>query len=219
MSEYYSISSKIRQYMSGLLLIAIAGFIIAMIENLVTSIPDVSISTGSVTLDISVMVFESTESGLWYGNVYYSYYDLQIPPPPSGYKYVIVFKVELHPQYGFEIFRNIGIWDGQEWIVFWDTELDECCRYRVGGDDYYFIEWDREIVDMDIYSYYISYSGRVYVYTVPATMSIPFPLDQPAQSQSGNATSISLKTFLKFISWIASIFIVITALHKFDIYV
>jgi hypothetical protein len=220
-----SIEWKIRQYMHGFLLLALAGVIIAMIDSVITSIPDTTISVGNGSakkpLNISVAVFEPVESGLWYGIVYYSYYDLYLPPPPAGYKYVVVFKVELHPQYGFEILRNVEICDDQGWFVFWDTELDECCRYTVDGDDYYFIEWDREIIYTDIYSYYVSYSERVYVYTVPVTMSVPFPLDiyqaQTAQADQDHQVAVSSKTILRFISFVASIEIIIAALQKFDI--
>ena len=216
-----SIEWKIRQYMHGFLLLALAGVIIAMLESIIASIPDQPISIAGSggakkPLNISVAVFEPVESGLLYGIVYYSYYDPNITsPPPPGYKYVIVFKVELHPVYEFEIFRNIEICDDQGCFDFWDTELDECCRYTVNDEDYYFIEWDREIIYLDIYSYHISYSEKVYVYTVPADMSVPFPLDQ--NQAGGDQAVISSKTILRFISFVASIEIIITALRKFDI--
>ena len=218
MSEYsYSLSGKIRQYMSGLLLLALAGFIITAVENIVASIPDSELSIGN---NVKAYFFGPAVSDHWYGTIYYSQYAPLIgSPPDQGYKYVIVFKVELHPYHNFEIFHSIEISDGTEWYYYGYEELDECCRHPVNNSDYYFIEWDKPIMFINIYSNYIAYSEKVYIYIVPSDTSIPFPLDQPAQTQNGNATSISLKTFLKFISWIATAFIVITALHKFDIYI
>jgi len=94
--------------MQGILLILIAGFIIALVNQVVNTTPEshlvfervhttttVVATTTSGTVEIAGLVarLEPEYSGVCVTpNCYWSVYYVDIPPPPAGYKYMIVFQ-------------------------------------------------------------------------------------------------------------------------------
>jgi hypothetical protein len=219
--DYGSISSKIRKYLYGLMYVALAGFILSSITYIVTTIPETEIETGKPTTRTytetrvaDMKEFEPSWIAPIWGLFYFTYYDILLDPPAELYKYVIVFKVSPSIIY-------VLVYDDQGYTLFWDFDLNWCCRYTVNNIEYYFIEWDRELLYIDILSSEPAYSEKIYVYTVPTTMTIPFPLENPTYTVTLTVTEypvkLSNKTVFGLIVFVASIFIVLKALSYFDI--
>jgi hypothetical protein len=177
MSEYYSysLSGKIRKYITGIMLLALAGFIISAVENIVASIPDQTITLGgnaesniivirdreSTTLAGSVIAFTPDTSQAT-ANLYLSTYVVFLRDPPIGYKYIIVFRYTSTISY-----VNIVNFDYNQ---YWRYELQVV-------NDYVHIEWADSISWIEIYTNNQTYTENVYIFVVRADTDIPFQLD------------------------------------------
>ena len=163
-----------------------------------------------------------TVDTMWYpydDYLTHTYYVIpRLTNPPLGYKYVIVFKY-------VDWIEKVYIRDCSGYQMYYYWELgDRDYIYN----DYVFIEWNSCITDFFIYAYSIPYAYNVYILVVSENTSVPFSfseseiinaITQKPHDVACNLSVVSSKMFLRLISWIATVFIVITALHKFDIYI
>jgi hypothetical protein len=207
LSEYYS---KIRKYASGILLLSLAGFIISAVNYVISTIPDTIVTPEPDKYSAPVLV--STPSRSCYsGNPNVDVFRVNLTSPPRYKKYMIVFMDGtigvFYPRY----FARLDIFVGS-------TRYSNVTVVR--NATHYFAEWSMNITSIDLYYYSmaICWPHRLYIYLVDFHMPVP-PPPEVWNSTTTSPPIISSKEILSFTSWIASIFIVIIALHKFDIYV
>jgi hypothetical protein len=178
---HLSIEWKIRQYMHGFLLLALAGVIIAMLESIIASIPDQQIvlheATKATEAESNIIVIPNRESSAPAGSVieikpdrtsrvtstlYFAEYAVYLRDPPLGYMYVIVFK------YTSAISHvNIVNFDYNQ---YWRNELQVY-------NNYVYITWADSIAFIEIYTNNQAYTESVYIFVVRADTDIPFTLD------------------------------------------
>jgi len=138
---------------------------------------------------------------------YLALYVPALPRPPDNYKYVIVFKPTQYTS-------AAEVWGC--------TQFREITSFPVYSG-YAYIEWDDCIAYLFIYAEYVAPANTVYVLLVESSRTIPFPVNEgellSSLTTSTATTKLSSKFVLRFISWTATIVLVLTALHKFDIYI
>jgi hypothetical protein len=177
LSEGFGLGYKIRQYMHGLLLLALAGVIIALVENVVASVPDIPlyIATCNRTTSrgyMSEILTENTVITLQepdippvetegYGNVYCTYYSPLLLYPPPGYKYVIVFRddPELHD---FDVWTCTGRLKYRGYPA-WDIHVH---------GDYMYAPWPACIIHFVLCRYESFFNETVYIFVVRADTDI-----------------------------------------------
>jgi hypothetical protein len=174
--------------------------------------PDISMKTVSLPLKRStpVVVLPHDVDDDWvtnlYKGLYLAVYIPALPKPPSNYKYVIVFKPTQYTP-------AVGVWGCTEY-------RGEIANFPVYFG-YAYIEWADCISNFFIYSEYPAPASNVYVFMVESNKTIPFPVNEnellSSLTSSTATTKLSSKLILRFISWSATIALVLSALRKFDI--
>jgi hypothetical protein len=228
--EYYGLSGKIKQYISGLLLLALAGFILGAVNHVISIIPETTITVPSEppsesptppppTYSTPELLSTLEQDRCVVGAEKYDIYTVNLGSPPSGKKYMIMFR---DASANIRYFRRLDI------IVNTTTYSNIT---TVSNNTHYFAEWSMGITRIHLYyDGYACYPHPLHIYLVDSNMPLPPPPDvwdttpRPTRTPTPTPTptptlALSSKTILEFISWIASIALVITALHKFDIYI
>jgi hypothetical protein len=186
------VSSKIKQYMMGILLLALAGFILGAINYIISIVPEVTIPPSTPTSTETLVKTVSSPSLQGYdGNVggYYANYEIGLSAPSNNQVYKIVIT---KPSSSL---MRIDIYDGSTW--------NNGVAYTDNGTHIIIDNWNKAVQTVRVYTSQQE-TVTVYVYTVSTVPTSP---------------SISNKTILGFISWVAGIILVITALHKLDIWI
>jgi hypothetical protein len=157
----------------------------------------------------------------YYEHVFtYTYYVFPaLSSPPAGMKYVIVFR-------HIDVINYVYIHDCSEYNIYGDWTLISYIH-----NDYVYLPWNSCILDIIILAYPFTYTYNVYIFVVSEDTNVPFSFNESEivdtilrQQQTTDTSacpgfSLSSKMLLRFISWTATIVLVITALHKFDIYI
>jgi len=212
-----AITGKLRQYIQGLLLLALATFIISSVQYLISITPETKLSIGNppsttptetYVTSVSSSVREGYQDPAYCGGDIPPGYTctrlkaiITLDPPPSGKQYRAYLSL-----YGGDItfttshVRNVT-------IVSSGNEIP--LKYTVLNDTWIVTEFNTGISEIRVYhilsaSYTTGFTA--YIYTV----------DAPQQSAG---VEISNKVILSFIGWITGIAIIISALHKFDIWI
>jgi hypothetical protein len=205
-----NISGVIKDYIQGILLLLLAGFIIGSIQYVVSIIPDTTLSPSnqttstpsnpyllnSYTVDVNGQGFGIDVNPVYCGPPQYTFYVVIDPSQLSNNAYPV----------------SLTAW-------FTNGDTNQYAPSRYGSTKYYFtyvyIGW-RCLRHID-FSLNTQSSGRVYVYLLDAP-SIDNAL-APWLSQTTNPSTptITNKLVLSFISWVAGIVLILQALHKFDI--
>jgi len=177
LSEYFGLEGKIRKYLHGLLLLALAGVIIAMLENIISTIPDQRIDIGdsggraesNIILipkeenlkDGDVIAIQPDRSGRVTSTLYSADYLVFLRDPPLGHKYVVVF-------------RYVAI----RWVNIINFDYNQYWQHRLQVyDNYVYIEWADSIAKIEIYTDDQAYTDTVYIFVVRIDTDVPFPLD------------------------------------------
>jgi len=163
--------------MHGLLLLALAGVIIAILENIIASIPDqrLEIGGGDSGAESNVIVVPKTET-FRHGDVFrftpdrtsrtatlhFSEYAVFFRDPPLGHKYVIVFRF-------VSAINHVNVVNF-DYNQYWRYELQVF-------NNYVFIEWADTVAFIEIYTTNQAYTDPVYIFVVRADTDIPFQLD------------------------------------------
>jgi hypothetical protein len=170
----YSLAYKIRQYMHGLLLLAIAGVVIAMLENIVTSIPDQRLEIGKESnIEGNIIVIPDREEiadtviaiqprTSRTATMFFSEYAVFLRDPPIGYKYVIVFRF-------VSTINHVNVVNF-DYNQYWRYELQVY-------NNYVFIEWADSIAFIEIYTNNQAYTDPVYIFVARADADISLLLD------------------------------------------
>jgi hypothetical protein len=203
------VSSKLKQYIQGMLLLMLATFIISSVQYLVSITPETVLSSGSTSgttetyvTSVTSTVREGYQDPAYCGGVspctrVKAF--ISLDAPPSGKKYKAYLEL-----YGQEIpltsshVKNVTVISGGNEIFLPFTALN---------DTWIVTEFNCSISEIRIYhtissSYTTRFTAYIYLATIP----------QPS-------FSISNKVILSFIAWITGIAIIISALHKFDIWI
>ena len=188
------VTSKIKQYMMGIMLLLLAGFILCVINYVISTVPEVTIppSTPKSTTELVTTVSSPSLTG-YDGNVggWYTKYSIGAPSPSSNQYYRIVIT---KPS---STLKQIDINDG--------TTVYRAVSYTTNDTHVIIDNWDKAISEITIYTS-SQETVTIYVYRITTSTTQASP-------------SISNKTILAFISWVAGIMLVITALHKLDIWI
>jgi hypothetical protein len=185
LSEYFGLGlgGKIKQYLHGLMLLALAGVIIAMLENIIATIPDQQINIGGdsgverAESKSNIIVIPKEETTLrggdviaitphWSGRVtstlYSAEYLVFLRDPPLGHKYVIVFR------FVSEI----------RWVNIINFDYNQYWRQRLQVyDGYVHIEWADTIAIIEIYTDNRAYTETLYIFVVRTDTDVPLTLD------------------------------------------
>jgi hypothetical protein len=128
-----------------------------------------------------------------------------LPKPRGNYKYVIVFKPTQYT-------TAVEVWGC--------TEFREITNFHIYSG-YAYIEWSDCIGYFFIYAEYPAPASTVYVFSVESSRRIPFPVNErellDSLTTSTATTRLSSRMLLRFVSWTATIALVVSALRKFDI--
>ena len=200
-------SYKLRQYMSGILLLLLASFIIASISYIADTIPETTISLTSQQQVQNPYVVYSTSA---YVNNKSARYDIPINVffVANNYTCVVTSTAKLNPPAnvtGYYYYANTSYTIGSRPATKYNETLYyDCLRftssnYMLFNITVYFNRTTTGYID--VYVYYTSNITEALSWTPPLV--------------SGG--SISNKLFINFIGWVAGIVIVLEALRRFDI--
>lgn len=186
------VSSKIKQYIMGIMLLILAGFILGAINYIISIVPEVTIPPQATSTTETFVKTASVGNTVFYDynvNAYYRYYDFNLGPPSNNQVYKIVMTKPA------STLVRIDIYDGTKWY--------NGVSYTDNGTHIIVDNWDKALQSVRVYTSNQE-TLTLYAYLVSTVVVSP---------------SISNKTILAFISWIAGIVLVITALHKLDIWI
>jgi hypothetical protein len=137
------VSRKLRQYASGILLLLLAGFILASVSYIISIIPETAIpNTQSMMLVYNRTSYSSSGS-----NPYQDSYLVQLDYPPSGKIYVIVLRDASNHTYPRNFSRmevvagsttyNVSVsFNGTHYITTWDKNITWVFIYYYGPQWY-----------------------------------------------------------------------------------
>jgi hypothetical protein len=197
------ISIKLRQYMSGLLLIMLASFIIASISYIANIIPETTLDiTGTSTTYLPAVYVGRYDWSSRYntpdmsGTVFY----VNLAHPGQNRSYLIV--APLPPNASN---RTVRVYvDG--------TNVTNVAR----NNTHVFARWPSHIsnrVTITIFNAHNLFVDYIDIYSVDSRIQLP-----PSSSYLNNETqAISNKLIINFIGWVAGIVIVLEALRRFDL--
>jgi len=219
------ISNKIRGYILGILYLILASFILGAITYIANNIPDVTISpSGAVSTSnpqykpaILVVQVSNKPNSIYYigGSPVCEivYTGINLNAPDSGRAWLIV----VTPPSGIQVNSLTFYIKSNSYGGYTQVSSTNA------GDGNYYALWNGGIpeIDVDINSNTaISDPIPLKIYSVDANIPIPPPSGYLPNPQNNNsAPAISNKTIISFIGWITGVILVITALHKFDIWI
>ena len=199
--------SKLRQYMSGLLLLLLAGFIMASISYITSMVPEVTLSPGdAVTSIYTELILSRTVSVS--ANTGYTAYLNPVTLDHNKYQYIVAVKSPVNVSTITSISYN-EIYlsprrynDTVGYIVVPNTVTNvSAVGFRVNwGGTYslYFIKADKNADTNN--------ALRAFFYKLESNTTTTIP-----------APTISNKLILNFIGWISGIVLVLEALRRFDL--
>jgi hypothetical protein len=198
-----SISIKLRQYMSGLLLLMLASFIIASISYIADIIPETTIpsDTGGYLPAVYIGRYNwSSRSNIH--DMADTVFNVNLAHPGQNRSYLIVAPLP-PPASG----RTVRVFvDG--------TNVTNVAR----NNTHVFAMWSSHIssqvrIRIFMYNLFVDY---IDIYSVDSRIQLP-PSDSYLNNETGVSMSISNKLIINFIGWVAGIVIVLEALRRFDI--
>jgi hypothetical protein len=199
-----SFSSTIKRYVQGLLLLVLAGFILGAISYISTIVPDSILTPSGVSTAQYEILHSESRDVAGVGRQFFNL-DAQITTDSDH-----VYFVAVNFTGGANNIVEIGV--GDAILTYWDSpKLHDGWGYLVipTGTTFSF------------YSVVFNVAGTcsTYLFKSPAGTDPTVVLDVFSQSTTAPppAPSINTKLIINFIGWTASVILVITALHKFDI--
>jgi hypothetical protein len=218
------VSYRIKRYMFGILFLALSGFILSAVATLVNTIPETNVNVGNaITRTYTTTTVEYTtgyqllvhatynQFASFCSGYCYTRFEINLnEEPPPDYRYLIVLPIP-------ENFVELDV-----------SGLGVGVQYLTSNGTHYFLLYDFSIGYIRVITgcCNIWSQGWIRVYLVDYDLQLPPP---PESLAGGEVTrtltyttteypaSISNKTVLALISFVAGIFIVLKALSYFDI--
>ena len=212
-----SVSSKIKKYMTGILLLLLAGFILGLVNYVISIIPEVEINTSGQLIPglasiYTELIYQHTYG--WSSGFTLNWNTGQTITTDDKYNWIIA----TYSTSGYNSISGIGY--GTLGSCTWGNKL----QYN---DSVAYIVLPAG-VSFTHYCLSTNTGGTFTTYIIKADKSVTpakdlqaffYKLENPQSSTSTPSTSISNKVILAFIGWFSGIALIITALHKFDIWI
>ena len=189
-----------RSFIEGLILIAIAGFILGAVNYVASIIPESTLSVGQTSNYIPPQLIGTWSPAYGYcAGRCYSVYEVHIGDPPANMSYLIMIQTVA------EIIVRLGGIDYGLSVV---TNGTHSFAKWSGAIDTVFVGVDSNPP-----------SESITIYAIDSRIDPPPPSGYLESTFTGSAlgAQVSNKLIVNVIVWVASIMLVVTALHKMGV--
>jgi len=198
-----TVRGMFRSFIEGLILIALAGFVLGAVNYVASIIPESTLSVGNVQTSKYIppqLIGTWNPSYGYCAGRCYSVYEVHIGDPPANMSYLIMIQMTVA-----EIIVRLGDRDYGLSVV---TNGTHSFAKWSGAIDTVFVGVDSNPV-----------GESITIYAIDSRIDPPPPSGYLESTSTGSAlgAQVSNKLIVNVIVWVASIMLVVTALHKMGV--
>jgi len=211
LSSGSGVKSTLRNYIQGILLLALAGVIISLVGYVTSTIPDTSLSpSGGTTPSVYTEQLFKANWELFADQTAFSNLGYTVTID-NNYQYIEI----ITSSSGVGVVTGLGYDDGVQCVYITKSQYNETVVYGVFPTGVSFRRICVSVSDHTLITIYLIKADKN-ASPQDAVRSFFTSLENPT---SGSPASLSGKTIINIVGWCSGIALILTALRKMDIWI